>query len=60
MVQYNKLIYLKLIVFLILILTNLIVVYAWSWTGTQNFDCDGCCVEDKTFQYTTTITNTGS
>jgi len=60
MAQYNKSIYFKLTVFLILMLTNLIVVYAWSWTGTQSFDCDGCCVEDKTFQYTATITNTGS
>lgn len=30
-------------------------VSAWEWQGTQQYDCEGCCVEGKTFQYHTTI-----
>jgi len=48
---------LLLVTLFIILLSN--VVLAWDWSGTQSFDCDGCCVEDKTFSYTTTITNTG-
>jgi hypothetical protein len=44
--------------FFMILLSQLI--YAWDWSGTQSFNCEGCCVEDKTFQYSATITNTGS
>jgi len=45
-----------LIIFLLLVPTSL----AWDWSVAQSFDCEGCCVEDKTFQYSATITNTGA
>jgi hypothetical protein len=48
------------IVLLLTLLLNLYIVSAWDWSASQSFDCDGCCVEDKTFQYETTLTNTGS
>jgi len=50
----------KCLILIIFLILNLQIVYSGSWTVTQSFDCDGCCVEDKTFQYTATITNTGS
>lgn len=56
----NKNISFLISLFILLFILNSLVVYSWSWSGTQSFDCDGCCVEDKTFQYTATIRNTGS
>ena len=49
----------KIILLVVLILFS-VSVSAWEWSATRSFDCDGCCVEDKTFQYSVTITNTGS
>lgn len=50
----------KIFLLILIIVLNSPIVYSWSWSGTQSFDCDGCCVEDKTFQYLATITNTGN
>jgi len=50
----------RAITILIISLLLIPVSLAWDWSGTQSFDCEGCCVEDKTFQYSATITNTGA
>jgi len=35
------------------------IVFAQTWTSQENFNCNGCCVENDKFTLTTTIANNG-